>query len=134
MQVQGNQSNPVSPQNIHLEYEFLRTDVLPPLGSKYLLHLFKHPEEYRDEETAFTRIPKKKIKLSLGVGWGIHLIEQIQMWKIWLVCIVYLFLGALAFSIAWTLHKHDISGGFGVASFITALGRFVAAFAEAYLG
>ena len=56
------------------------------------------------------------------------------MWRVWLACIVYLFLGALALGVAWALHEHDVGGGFGVASFITALGPFIAAFAEAYLG
>ena len=70
MQLQHNQSSATSPQNIDLEYEFLRTDVLPPLGSTYLLHLFKHPEEYQAEMIASSSIPKKKIKLPLGVGWA----------------------------------------------------------------
>ena len=78
-QVQGNQTSGNVTQGTDLEYEFVRTDLLLPLGSKYLVHLLKHPGEYQGEKIAFSTIPKKKIKLPLGVGWGIYLVEQIQI-------------------------------------------------------
>ena len=46
LQLQGNHLSVTSPRNIDLTYKFLRTDLLPPLGLNYLLHLLKHPDEY----------------------------------------------------------------------------------------
>ena len=48
------------------EYDFEPCDLLPPVGSKYLVHLFKHPQDYDGELITYLRTPKKNGRLQLG--------------------------------------------------------------------
>ena len=59
----------VPPDDFPHDYEFDPSDVLPPVGPHYLVHLFKHPHEYDDEMIAYLSIPKKTSKLAGGIGW-----------------------------------------------------------------
>ncbi|KAI7368135.1 6-phosphogluconate dehydrogenase C-terminal domain-like protein [Hortaea werneckii] len=47
------------------DYTFEPGDLMPPVGSKYLLHLCKHPQDYDGEMIAYLRIPKKNGRLGL---------------------------------------------------------------------
>ena len=51
------------------DYCFEPADLLPPVGGQYLLHLFKHPEDYDGELITYLRAPKKQGRLQIGVGW-----------------------------------------------------------------
>ncbi|KAI6906733.1 6-phosphogluconate dehydrogenase C-terminal domain-like protein, partial [Hortaea werneckii] len=48
------------------DYAFEPGDLMPPVGSKYLLHLFRHPQDYDGEMITYLRIPKKTGRLGLG--------------------------------------------------------------------
>ena len=115
-------------------YEFDASDLLPPVGGKYLLHLFQHPQEYDDEKIAYSSIPKKLEKLYNGVGWGIALTEGFLPERIWLLVLSSLVLFGIVFAIVWTIKEHDIQGAFGVASFLTTLAVMTLGFAQACLG
>lgn len=68
------------------EYSFEPGDLLPPVGSTYLLHLFKHPEDYDGEMITYLRSPKKHNgQLKYGVGWGINLVEGFLADRVWMV-------------------------------------------------
>ncbi|EME88309.1 uncharacterized protein MYCFIDRAFT_192510 [Pseudocercospora fijiensis CIRAD86] len=75
---------PDMPPTGKIDYSFEPGDLIPPVGSQYLLHLFKHPEEYDGEMIAYLRVPKKKGRLALGVGWGVHLVEGFMPDRVWM--------------------------------------------------
>jgi hypothetical protein len=67
------------------DYDFQPGDLLPPVGSQYLLHLFKHPEDYDGELITYLRSPKRNARLQFGVGWGINLVEGFLADRVWMV-------------------------------------------------
>jgi hypothetical protein len=69
----SSQTNEKSPSQ-H-PYTFEPVDLVPPVGSAYLLHLFKHPEDYDGEQITYLRSPKRRARLETGMGWGINLVE-----------------------------------------------------------
>ncbi|TKA35646.1 hypothetical protein B0A54_12614 [Friedmanniomyces endolithicus] len=107
---------PDVPMAGHSEYNFEPGDLLPPVGSHYLLHLFKHPEDYDGELITYLRAPKKTGRLQLGVGWGINLVEGFEASKVWLMISGFFATGSLVFAIAWAWKKQDVQGAFGVAA------------------
>ncbi|KAI7188634.1 hypothetical protein KC363_g5343 [Hortaea werneckii] len=64
------------------DYAFEPGDLMPPVGSKYLLHLFRHPQDYDGEVITYLRIPKKNGRLGLGRGWGVSLVEGFEASKV----------------------------------------------------
>ncbi|EMC93397.1 hypothetical protein BAUCODRAFT_150730 [Baudoinia panamericana UAMH 10762] len=126
---------PDVPKGAHTDgYEFEPSDLLPPVGGRYLLHLFKHPHEYDGERVAYANIPKKTERLDYGIGWGIVLTEGFLPERVWLCIMLSMILFSLVFAIVWTIKMHDIQGAFGVASFTTTLAFVVVGFAQACLG
>jgi len=117
----------------HADYSFQPGDLLPPVGSHYLLHLFRHPEDYDGELITYLRAPKRTGRLHLGVGWGISLVEGFEAAKVWLMVSVFFALGSLVFAVAWAWKKHDVQGAFGVASWATALAMLVVGWLQATL-
>ncbi|TKA65185.1 hypothetical protein B0A55_10750 [Friedmanniomyces simplex] len=107
---------PDVPMAGHSDYNFVPGDLLPPVGSHYLLHLFKHPEDYDGELITYLRAPKKTGRLQLGVGWGINLVEGFEAPKVWLMISGFFATGSLVFAIAWAWKKQDVQGAFGVAA------------------
>ncbi|KAF7195595.1 hypothetical protein HII31_03189 [Pseudocercospora fuligena] len=107
---------PDMPPNGKIDYSFEPGDLIPPVGSQYLLHLFKHPEEYDGEMIAYLRVPKKNGRLALGVGWGVHLVEGFMPNRVWM-CVNLFF----AF------------GAFGVAQWICSLAFFAGGWVQACL-
>ncbi len=66
------------------DYSFEPGDLLPPVGSQYLLHLFKHPGDYDGERITYLRSPKRNGRLKLGQGWGINLVEGFLADRVWM--------------------------------------------------
>ncbi|KAI7159319.1 6-phosphogluconate dehydrogenase C-terminal domain-like protein [Hortaea werneckii] len=77
------------------DYAFEPGDLMPPVGSKYLLHLFRHPQDYDGEMITYLRIPKKTGRLGL--------------------------VGSLVFGAVWASKKQDVQGAFGVAAWVCTL-------------
>ncbi|KAK5122542.1 hypothetical protein LTR85_003805 [Meristemomyces frigidus] len=123
----------VPPSTAH-DYDFTPSDLLPPVGGRYLLHLFQHPHEYEDEVVAYLNIPKKLERLQHGIGWGITLTEGFLPERIWLfVCSSCVLFGCV-FAVVWAVKEHDLQGAFAVASFLTTLGGMALGFVQACLG
>ncbi|KAF1940118.1 hypothetical protein EJ02DRAFT_350732 [Clathrospora elynae] len=99
-------------------YTFEPNDLLPPVGSTYLLHLFKHPTDYDGELITYLRSPKRRQRLEFGMGWGVHLVEGFLAQRVWAVTIGICGLGSAAFAILWTVKKNDLQGAFGVAQWV----------------
>lgn len=114
-------------------YTFETVDLLPPVGSHYLLHLFKHPEDYDGELITYLRAPKRRERLEFGMGWGINLVEGFLAQKVWAVLIAGFGVGSAVFGILWTIKKDDVQGAFGVAGWIVTLAALVLGALQAWL-
>ncbi|KAJ4351897.1 uncharacterized protein N0V89_007241 [Didymosphaeria variabile] len=114
-------------------YTFETVDLMPPVGSHYLLHLFKHPEDYDGELIAYLRAPKRRERLEFGMGWGINLVEGFLAQKVWAVLIAGFGVGSAVFGILWTIKKDDVQGAFGVAGWIVTLAALVLGALQAWL-
>lgn len=122
------------------EYLYETSELLPPLGENYMMHLFHHPEDGDDESLTSLRVPKKrreKLKIcqqrGIGVGWGLHLVEGWLLNRVWILVLVLFVLGSLVFGICWSILKHDIQGAFGVSGWILALAMIVVGTVQAQL-
>ena len=105
------------------EYLYETCDLLPPLGEKYMAHLFCNPEHSNDQSLTYLRVPKKrreKLKVcqqqQAGLGWGVHLVEGCLFSRVMI-----LVTGSLAFGVCSSILKHDVPGGFAVTGWILAL-------------
>lgn len=116
------------------DYNFEPSDLLPPVGSHYLLHLFKHPEDYDGELITYLRAPKRNGRLQLGVGWGINLVEGFLADKVWIWMSAMFAFGSLVFGVVYAIKKADVQGAFGVAAWIVTLGALAAGWLQASLG
>ncbi|KAK3711709.1 hypothetical protein LTR37_009486 [Vermiconidia calcicola] len=103
------------------DYYFEPGDLMPPVGSQYLMHLFRHPQDYDTELITYLRAPKRTGRLHMGVGWGINLVEGFLADRVWMVVSAFFALGSLAFVVAWACTQHDIQGASGIAAWILAL-------------
>ncbi|TLD36668.1 hypothetical protein E2P81_ATG02450 [Venturia nashicola] len=113
-------------------YEYAPTDLSPPVGSNYLMHLFKHPEDYDDELITYLRTPKRRDRLEIGTGWGLELVEGFLAERVWGAIAGIFLLGSLVFAIVWATRKGaDLQGAFGVAGWMVAVAGLVVAWAQA---
>lgn len=114
-------------------YTFEPHDLMPPVGSTYLMHLFKHPEDYEGESLTYERAPKRRERLDAGMGWGINLVEGFQAQRVWTVIMLGFGVGSAVFAILWTIKQGDVQGAFGVASWIVTLAGLGVAGLQAWL-
>ncbi|KIW06449.1 uncharacterized protein PV09_02893 [Verruconis gallopava] len=113
-------------------YEFEPHDLNPPVGSNYLMHLFKHPEDYDNELITYSRTPKRRDRLELGTGWGLELVEDFLAERVWGALLAMLMLGSIIFTITWAYKKgDDIRGAFGVACYTVTAASLLLAWAQA---
>ncbi|KAF1811209.1 hypothetical protein P152DRAFT_376035, partial [Eremomyces bilateralis CBS 781.70] len=114
-------------------YEFETTDLIPPVGSHYLMHLLRHPSDYDGELIAYLRTPKRRGRLDVGVGWGIALVEGYLPLRVWGMLVVLFVLGSLVFAVTWTVRsKGDLQGAFGVAAWVSTIAALTLGWAQAY--
>ncbi|KAJ4299981.1 hypothetical protein N0V90_005229 [Kalmusia sp. IMI 367209] len=114
-------------------YTFEAVDLIPPVGSAYLLHLFKHPEDYDGELITYLRAPKRRERLEFGMGWGINLVEGFLAQKVWAVVMACFGAGSAVFAVLWTIKKNDVQGAFGVAGWIVTLAALMLGGLQAWL-
>lgn len=114
-------------------YTFEPVDLIPPVGSAYLLHLFKHPEDYDGEMITYARAPKRRERLDFGMGWGINLVEGFHAQKVWAVIMACFGIGSAVFAVLWTIKKGDVQGAFGVAGWVVTLAGLVLGGLQAWL-
>ncbi|KAF2801651.1 uncharacterized protein BDZ99DRAFT_483444 [Mytilinidion resinicola] len=116
------------------DYDFEPVDLVPPVGSKYLLHLFKHPEDYDGELITYLRSPKRRARLDFGVGWGINLVEGFLADRVWTLIMTFFIIGSMVFAIVWVIKKdNDVQGAFGVAGWLMTLAALSVGWAQAWL-
>ncbi|KAI4615224.1 hypothetical protein J4E83_006950 [Alternaria metachromatica] len=114
-------------------YTFEPNDLLPPVGSTYLLHLFKHPQDYEGELITYLRSPKRRQRLEFGMGWGVHLVEGFLAQRVWAVTMGVCGLGSAVFAILWTVRKGDVQGAFGVAQWVLGIAVLLVGGLQAWL-
>lgn len=107
-------------------YEFEPSDTEPPVGPNLLRHLYDHPDHAEVLPVLFNRIPKKITRRlracsmkGVSTGWGIHLAEGPDEFLVFMFGICG-FAMSLLVSIAYTVAKEDIQGGFAVGAFLLA--------------
>ena len=116
------------------DYDFVPSDLLPPVGSQYLLHLFKHPEDYDGELITYQRVPKKNGRLKMGVGYGINLVEGFLADRVWMLVTAFFAFGSLIFAVTWACKTHSIQGAYAVAAWMVSLAALAVGWLQAYIG
>ena len=131
---------PDIPEKTDIDYSFQPSDLIPPVGEHYLMHLFHHPEDYEDELITYKRLPKKRgaklrvgSRADVGVGWGIHLVEGFLAYKVWTLVTSIFMLVSLVFAITWAVRKGDVQGAFGVAAYLFSLSTLMIGCSVAWL-
>lgn len=125
---------PDMPDASDRDYAF-KPDLVPPVGSNYLIHLLNHPQDYEDECIAYERMPKRTSRLMAGeCGWGIELVETLLPEMVWALVLGIFGFGSLIFGAVWAARKHDVQGAFGVAAWVCGLAVLVVAWLQACLG
>ncbi|KAF2469045.1 uncharacterized protein BDR25DRAFT_289215 [Lindgomyces ingoldianus] len=114
-------------------YSFEPIDLMPPVGSTYLLHLFRHPTDYDNELITYQRSPKRRERLESGMGWGLNLVEGFIAQKVWAVMFMGFGVGSAVFGIVWTVRLGDVQGAFGVAGWVVTLAGLVLGGLQAWL-
>ena len=116
----------IPPSNRRIEYKYdpFPAELIPPIGSNYLMHTYQHPEDADLNAFSLSRFPKRiNGRLQLGpngvakVGWGIHLAEGLSLKKIFAAGAIVL-LASIVFGITWAVLRSDIQGGFCVGAFV----------------
>jgi hypothetical protein len=113
------------PEDIEYRYTPAPPDILPPVGSNYLMHVFQHPDCAEPEPLCLSRFPKKlkeRLRCRGGIkpGWGLHFIEGWSAKRIWIVVFIIFGLGSLTTGILWAVFKHSIQDAFALASYMVA--------------
>ncbi|KAI4113435.1 MAG: hypothetical protein LQ345_005585 [Seirophora villosa] len=128
------------PEGKREEYVYQACDLIPPIGENLMTHLFHHPHEANEKAITLQRSPKKRKErlaicpqMGTNVGWGIQLVENWAMTKVWLLACTIFVLSGLIFAIAWSVLKHDLQGAFGVAAFFTTLAGLAIGTVQAYI-
>lgn len=106
--------------------------LVPPIGSRQLMHLYSHPHHtHCSRSPILARFPKERIEtLSLcpvngiRLGWGIHFEEGLYWNKVLVAGFLAFAFGGLAFGMCWSVLKKDIQGGFAIAAYVIALIMF----------
>lgn len=110
---------------LHYEYAPCPLDTLPPIPDNVFLHHFANPGDHR-RPIWLHRLPKKVNNSILGsseelvTGWGVHIIEGPNWLAVWKVAFCIVFASGL-FGILWSVYRSDVSGAFGVASWMTSV-------------
>jgi hypothetical protein len=125
-------------EKVGSEYQYIPAppELIPPVGEKRLLHLFRHPNCAEEELDIFHLFPKKlKERLPVGSqGWGICPEEGWNQRKLWIVAFVIFALGSAVFGIVWAIYGSGIQDAFAIASYTITLGVLTIGFAQAIGG
>jgi len=94
--------------------------VIPLIGKNLLMYLDRHPHEAETSCICLDKFPKKlggplEMLDETKSGWGIRLIEGLYWLKIWILVLAG-FLTSIPFGTVWAMLKHDVQGGFAIAT------------------
>lgn len=119
----------IPPESWSQEYRYnpIPAELMPPIGSNYLMHIYQHPEDADLHALCLARFPKRvNERLHMGpygvakVGWGIHLAEGFALKKVWILGGI-MTLASIVFGISWAALRKDIQGGFAVSAVVAML-------------
>lgn len=112
-------------------------EIMPPIGSNHLMHLFEHPEDADVLPVLYRKVPKKLIakleacpRKGSSAGWGLQYVEGMN----WFVVFVYGCAGfgmALLAAVVWAATRADVQGAFAIAGFMIAFLLFCGGIARA---
>lgn len=100
-------------------------DILPLVGSNYLMHVFQHLDCAEPKPLCLSRFPKKlkerlRCKGRIKPGWGLQFVKGWSAKRIWIVVFVIFGLRSLTTGILWAVFKHSIQDAFALATYIVA--------------
>ncbi|KAK3322666.1 hypothetical protein B0H66DRAFT_639058 [Apodospora peruviana] len=105
---------------------------VPAIGTRYLTHLFFHPDCVRKTQRfIYNQLPKRACGQLAGsddqvkFGWGVYFEEGWHWKSIYFIMVVLLASGSSVFGITWSVTKGDIQGGFAISSAWMTLGSVV---------
>ncbi|KAH8803417.1 hypothetical protein F5884DRAFT_861745 [Xylogone sp. PMI_703] len=111
----------------HAQYTYKPTppELIPPIGERYMMHLFQYPSHAEGDIYCLERLPKKlkeKLKCdgSSEQGWGLYLVEGLDMRKIWLISFILFGFGSLLIGVLWAIYEHSIQDAFSIGSYMVA--------------
>ena len=110
--------------NVYM-YDPCPLDLLPPVPDNTFMHLLENPGPHK-RALWLHRLPKKVNASILSstddliVGWGIHIIEGTNWLMVSIVAFLVMVLSGV-FGILWSVYRSDVSGGFGVAAWMTGI-------------
>jgi hypothetical protein len=113
------------PEDVEYRYVPAPPELIPPVGSNYLMHIFQHPDCAEEEPLCLSKFPKKlkdRLRCLRGVrpGWGLQFIEGWDSKKIWIILFVFFGLGSLAMGVLWAVFEHSIQDVFSMAAYMVA--------------
>jgi hypothetical protein len=136
--------NDVPPlERVGLEYDYLPAppQTTPPVGTNYLMHIFRYPDHAGSKVVCFNRFPKKlrqRLTVSdetgIGVGWGLQFEEDWDQKKTWVVAFVVFVGGSLVFAISWMVRENNIQDAFAIANYVITATALSIGFAQAMMG
>jgi hypothetical protein len=115
--------------------------IIPRVGTNYLLHIFRHLDHAGSKVVYFNRFPKKlrqRLTVSdetgIGLGWGLQFEEGWDQKKTWLVAFVVFVGGSLVFAISWMIREDNIQDAFAIANYVMTATALSIGFAQAMMG
>lgn len=116
------------PPTGHQDYEYKKVTLNPPVGRKWMLHLYQNPEcRSGHNSVCLDRFPKKRneklhfLNGSETVGWGIYFTESLHIAMfVTLILVLTIFMG-IVFGVCWTVLEHDLSGAWAVSAWISSV-------------
>ncbi|KAH8590416.1 hypothetical protein B0O99DRAFT_634829 [Bisporella sp. PMI_857] len=127
------------PECCDYQYKPMPPKLVPPVGERYMMHLFHHPSSAHTSSVCLDRFPKKLLEKITSCpngpkpGWGLQFIENWDQRKI-AGLIFFLFLSSsLLFGVLWSVYKHDIQSAFAIASYVVAFAGISVITVQAFL-
>jgi hypothetical protein len=113
------------PPLLHSAYRSRPRDIIPPIGSFYLLHLFRIPAYAKHDSMCLDRIPKCTARLGLLVdpmnppwqtGWGLEIVEAWSFRKMIIFAFSLIITTAVLIGVWATFYNHDLLESFLIGS------------------
>jgi hypothetical protein len=112
----------------------------PPLGSNFLMHLFKHPELAGTRRHCLKKVPRKlRSRLAVigeeddAVGWGLQFIEGWSKKRLMYMTALTFGVGSFVVMVSVSMLGHDIQNAAAIASFMLSFVTIGIATAQAAL-
>jgi hypothetical protein len=115
-------------------------ELIPPLGSNLLMHLFKHPELAGTRRHCLKKVPRKlRSRLAVideeddAIGWGLQFIEGWSKKRLMYMTALTFGVGSFVVMVVVSMLGHDIQNAAAIASFMLSFVTIGIATAQAAL-